>query len=1183
MRHRTFRVAISLVAVLLAVGSLVGAGGASVGAATPVPRRTQVGPYIPADAPPGDVLRAPASMRARGVDTAGQGGPVNVVIEMNAVPLAEVFAAQQATASSQNVDAALQRSYVNSLRSAQAPVVAEASRRGKVVAQLTRLVNGVAVTGVAPRDLPALRRLPGVKAVHVVGDFKLDLGTSVPFIGGQQVLEQSGLDGRGTRIAIIDSGIDYTHRDFGGPGTADAYAVVVDNPAQLPPAYKGGALFPTQKIIGGYDFVGDRWTGSNPGAGIPRVIELSPDPNPIDLDGHGTHVAGIAAGFGVPNSSETGNIPASFIQPGEPHTVFHGVAPAAQLMAYKVCSSMGSACSGLAMIMAFDRAADPNEDGDMSDHVDAVNMSIGAVFAANPVTEQAANRAVQAGIALAVSAGNSADVPFITGAPASAERALSVASSSKPQPLYGLQITAPASAAPLRIPFIWQTWSGPLTPPVSGPLIEARTVVTLTDPSARLGCPQPDGSNPFPAGSLAGKIAVIDRGTCAVSDKGAMAEQAGAIGAIIVSTPNNPPIAFAPGVFRPTIPVVAIAYENGQALYSLLRAGTAVQVTLGPNVIGDLADVLSGFTSRGPSRSGNLKPDLTAPGSGIVSAAAGTGSGGVAFSGTSMAAPHVAGALALMKQAHPQWTAQELEAVLVNTANPEVFTSELVSPTFERAPISRAGAGRIDLAAAARADSVLLGDLLAHVGYGVQAVAGVFTVAKPITLENKGAAAKTYDLTTAFERSSPPGGVEISVSPSSLTVPAGGTGTASVTLVLRPELLAQWELTNGPQLGLGASLSKAEVAGFVRAIDRGNGQRYHVPFYVLPRAASDVRSNTDALTLAGIGPSNAGTFSLVNQATLTGRAELFHLLVSDAQDLPGDPAVATGPHDIQYVGARPVTSTNSAGAVTSQIEFAVKTYAPRMLPLETEFEINIDLDDDGNPEYIVFNVDRGQLAGSGSTGVNVVAVFDVAARTISGPYGFTDAGVWSSGMIMRVPAAAIGLVHLKKFHFWVEAYLAFPGSDPVPLPDRAPDYDSVAFDPARVRLRPSAYTVSVPRGTSQNVSVYADVDENAEQVDHNELGMMIYYRDNVPGEREADVVWIEVADSNEPLSTGRSRVPAAARAAPPAGRTGSATVGATSTPAATPAATRSATATVGNTAGNTATRTPAPAAFATRP
>src|SRR5262249_51392784 len=136
---------------------------------------------------------------------------------------------------------------------------------------------------------------PGVKAVHLVTPKVPDNAHTIPFIGVQQLWANAGLPvhGEGIKVGVIDTGIDYTHANFGGPGTGAAFN------AHNPNNIEAGS-FPTAKVVGGTDFAGATYDAANAATAIP-----TPDPDPIDRSGHGSHVAGTLAGLGVTNAGAT--------------------------------------------------------------------------------------------------------------------------------------------------------------------------------------------------------------------------------------------------------------------------------------------------------------------------------------------------------------------------------------------------------------------------------------------------------------------------------------------------------------------------------------------------------------------------------------------------------------------------------------------------------------------------------------------------------------------------------------------------------------------------------------------------------------------------------------------------------------------------------------------------------------
>ena len=195
--------------------------------------------------------------------------------------------------------------------------------------------------------LPRLAADADVASIRRVRDFMVDLSETVAYIGATAV-HDLGFDGTGIKVAVLDSGIDYLHAALGGSGDPVEYAA--NDPTVIEPG-----SFPTWKVVGGYDFVGGDWYSSEPGSGSPPE---APDPDPLDdgpEGGHGTHVADIIGGL-------------------------IGVAPGAGLYAVKVCSSVSTACSGMALIQGMDFALDPDGDGSTADHVDIINMSLGSLY-----------------------------------------------------------------------------------------------------------------------------------------------------------------------------------------------------------------------------------------------------------------------------------------------------------------------------------------------------------------------------------------------------------------------------------------------------------------------------------------------------------------------------------------------------------------------------------------------------------------------------------------------------------------------------------------------------------------------------------------------------------------------------------------------------------------------------------
>ncbi|MGL4650951.1 MAG: S8 family serine peptidase, partial [Caldilineaceae bacterium] len=389
----------------------------------------------------------------------------------------------------------------------------------KILGRLRVALNAVIVeTDAALLGELALR--PGVTMINPVGTYELDLSETVPHIGAAAVQAQ-GFDGTGVVVAVLDSGIDYTHRNLGGEGTFAAYeAAYADFDDEFniitPRFTTRDGLFPTPKVIDGMDFVGESW---------PNAPEAT-DEDPIDFEGHGTHVADIIAG-----ASTDG--------------LHKGVAPGASLVAVKVCSAVSSSCSGLALLLGVEFSLDRNGDGSTLDAVDVMNLSLGSNYGQiqDDLSFALAN-AVKAGVVVVASAGNGSDRPYVTGSPSSTPEVISVAQTSVPSDsLFVIELDTVVLPG---VGLLWQPWSAP---PV------------LTSGVLQYG----NGANgnlracvPYPAGSLAGKTLLVDRGDCAISIKVSNGAAAGAVAVIIANNaaqgPGEPPPSFSFGGGNPNVP-----------------------------------------------------------------------------------------------------------------------------------------------------------------------------------------------------------------------------------------------------------------------------------------------------------------------------------------------------------------------------------------------------------------------------------------------------------------------------------------------------------------------------------------------------------------------------------------------------------------------------------------------------
>jgi subtilisin family serine protease len=819
---------------------------------------------------------------------------------------------------------------------------------GKVLADYQLAYNGVKVQ-IAPNQIRTLAKLPGVVKVHRLTTYSIDNTKGVAYIGAPEVWGgTSAFHGEGIKIAIIDSGIDYTHADVGGPGTVaaweNAFSKSTLDPTLLTvcetPDHKPCFGPNAPKVKGGWDFVGDSYNADPNSTTAPYQPIPHPDPNPLDCYGHGSHVAGTAAGYGVlaDGTTFTGPYNATTISSNS-WNVGPGVAPMADLYAIRV---FGCAGSTDVVIDAIEWAVEH--------HMDVINMSLGSSFgtAENPEAVAASN-AAKDGLIVVSSAGNSGAAPYMTGSPASGTYGISVAAADAAKAtLPGVLLTL--GAGPTTVQAI-NANGATFTDGTTWPLMELKNATG----NLSLGC----DSLEYTAQNVAGKAVITKRGSCARVARAIFGQMAGAKAVIMVNTDSGYPAFEGPITGNPdngvsytvTIPFLGVPNTSGAALHTAAAAGQTV--TLTSNLFANPTyGRLATFSSFGP-RSGDSasKPEVTAPGVSIASVGMGTGNKSVFNSGTSMAAPHTAGMAALVKQAHPDWKSEDLKAAIVSTANPSRVTGY-----GERG----AGTGLIQAPAATRTQVVALGEPgTSALSFGFKELDTNFSQTEQVKLTNHGDAPATFTVSSGLKGGQPH---SIALGSIDVTVPAHETVSVEVTLAV-------------PVATAGDSTKFHDVRGmvtFTPATGQNNGVTLRVPYYLVPNAISHTNVKLDTNQMADSG---SATASITNsRGAATGLVDFFAWGLART----GERKDAADDRDAEDLGSAGLRAAGVQSYPTEQlIQFAIGTTARWSNPSENEFDILVDVNGDGIPDYMVVVADLGRLTTKSFNGVDAVAVFPV--------------------------------------------------------------------------------------------------------------------------------------------------------------------------------------------------------------
>lgn len=801
------------------------------------------------------------------------------------------------------------------------PLEAAVSRLGGTVTmRYVDVVRGLAVT--LPADAAqALRGAPGVLSVEPDLIIRRANSRADEFTQAATAWTANDTTGRSVTIAVIDTGIDYTHADFGGPGTVEAF--VANDGTRIEPG-----SFPTAKVVAGYDLVGDDYdsTSDDPAHTVPR-----PDDDPLDCAGHGTHVAGTAAGFGVRRDGTAFPGPWTWTDARDLR-IGPGTAPQALLMAYRVFGCAGAASTSV-IVEAINMA--------VRDGADVINMSLGgSLGTARSLDAIASDNATKAGVVVVAAAGNDGPAPYLVGSPASAVSTIAVGAIEAGQRLPGASIASGSTTVAMV-----NANEGPL--PLTAPI----RVVRDSAGALSLGC------TPADFGSVAGAIAVVGRGTCARVDKAAAGQAAGAVAVVMVNDSDEGLPPFEGPIDGVGIPFLGALKSDTAALAALSGATVTVRPTSAPNP--DFARPTS-FTSSGPvTGSSAMKPDLAAPGSGLVSAAVGTGSGLARLSGTSMATPVTAGIVALLREQHPRWTPAMIKAAMVGTAGLGARLSVDSDPLL-------IGSGVVQ-ATRALDTSVLLmpADGASGVSFGVLQPRGPTTRTESVRLLNTGSDPVVVKLSVSQAGD---GSGTFAISPRTLTVPAGGSRNVQVRFAVNA---AQLSAAPAP-----ASLGDLMITNgtVTAAVLGGRDLRMRVQAIVLNRSQVEATLVTTA--------SGTTTLRVRNRGLGAGSADVYDWILADTRD-----AAATA--DVRAVGYQ-VLPAGALSPVPGDrvIVFAVTQYAAFSNPARNRYTLDIDNDADGTVDHQALGIDplfwdTGNSVRSSFSGEFIALAVAVATGTVA--------------------------------------------------------------------------------------------------------------------------------------------------------------------------------------------------------
>jgi len=636
----------------------------------------------------------------------------------------------------------------------------------KITSEYDISLNAVAVQ-LNGTSLEAIAGAPMVQQVQYNVLYHPNLSESYKIINATGAWTAAGgrsVAGAGIKIGDIDTGIDETHPFFDPTGFSypagfpkcDAEDSTSHHPDQ-------DCKYVSPKVI------------------VAKVFYNKAKQQGLDaqaIQDHGTHTAGDAAGV-------TGK---TAVVNGVSIDDMSGIAPGAFLGNYNVFPGEVLNARSEDILNAVDAA--------IADGMDVLNLSLGGSFHGNnDLLATGLDNAVDAGLVVAVAAGNSGPGAGTVESPGRARKVITVGASTN-QHFVGQPFTYPAGVGTTIGAAVGEF---PALPTASYNLFDTNsTSCTSVDPGA------------------SGKLAIVNRGTCTFSTKVRNAIAAGAVGVLVINNVAGDPTAMAKdGLGGDDLPAVMIGLNDGAALRASGATTASAVETFSEFITPANKDILAGFSSQGPTAVDfAVKPDLTSVGVNVLSSITcvgkpetcpGDGTGWAFFSGTSMSTPHIAGSAAVLLDLHSTWSPPQIKSALVNRA--DLVIKDSLTGLHDIGPTAQ-GAGRENLSVAADGTTWL---------DPVSASFGKVTVGHPtslnITLSNPTGSSETFTVSVTKFTPDTFGGTVPSIYdagtlsagdsritvPSSVTVPANGSATLSVTVNAgHGDVVQGWINLDGP-------------------------------------------------------------------------------------------------------------------------------------------------------------------------------------------------------------------------------------------------------------------------------------------------------------------------------------------------------------------------------------------------